>query len=127
MITIQERLRKKRWYTHLNKNGTVIDTWGVEPMTNEAADIIDQQQATIKELVEVLEGWVTLHSKVTIETGCCCCGDAISDHNIGSNHSPVDEGAYYADQQAKRTRALIAKHKGVLTHEKSTDDCSGAS
>ncbi len=31
-----------------------------------------------------------------LESGYCCCGDAVEAHSIGSGHAPVDDLAYYA-------------------------------
>lgn len=47
------------------------------------------------------------------ETGTCMCGDLIDSHTIGSGHSPVDSGLYYADQlRTQINEALAALRAG---------------
>lgn len=40
-------------------------------------------------------------------SGYCMCGDKIEYHTIGSGHSPVDSGFYYADECIKGLREAI--------------------
>lgn len=43
-----------------------------------------------------------------IESGVCCCGDAIDSHGLWSGHSPVDAACYAASQHAESIRSTLA-------------------
>lgn len=48
-----------------------------------------------------------------LESGVCCCGDAVDTHTMGSGHSPVDDLAYYAGQLADE----LSQALGTPTHD----------
>lgn len=63
-------------------------------------------------LAEVESALIFLRT-APLESGVCCCGDAVDSHNMGSGHSPVDELQYHAANLAERLEAAIAKARSV--------------
>lgn len=52
----------------------------------------------LEAMQSALEGAFTFLRSAPLESGICCCGDPVENHNYGSGHSPVDELAYHADE-----------------------------
>lgn len=65
----------------------------------------DLLEALVVARVELLRG--------DFETGWCKCGELVSAHNIGSGHSPVDEGSYDINQAIEVVDAAISKARGA--------------
>lgn len=55
-------------------------------------------EAAFLEAVELLKNAMGIIENCSVECGYCCCGCKMDDHSIHSGHSPVDQGAYSADQ-----------------------------
>jgi hypothetical protein len=68
-----------------------LNTTAFGRLMNEAADEIDR-----------LRSWQDQHD-------CCMCGSRMSDHDIGSGHSPVSMYDYYQSQLEQRAEAAEAK------------------
>lgn len=49
------------------------------------------------------------NAPISWETGVCCCGDDISEHNEGSGHSPVDSGVNFIEAQLKLAKEVITE------------------
>lgn len=60
-------------------------------------------------LREALVGVRCFLMSAPLESGYCCCGSKMEDHNIGSGHSPVDELAYAANREVERIDAALAQ------------------
>ena len=66
-------------------------------------------------LVEALDIALQELRETSAETGFCMCGDKVESHNIGSGHSPVDEGSYrrcHIIEVLEKTRAARAGSEG---------------
>jgi hypothetical protein len=83
MTDLVERLRKFAGLPPQDNNASL---WALE-----AADEIER-----------LRAWQDQHD-------CCMCGSRMSDHDIGSGHSPVSMYDYYQLQLEKRAEAAEAK------------------
>ena len=72
---------------------------------------ITQQEAVIAGLVEACEAAINFFRTAPLESGYCCCGDAVESHGMWSGHSPVDELAYHASGVQDQLSATLAKAK----------------
>lgn len=74
------------------------------------ADRITALSAEVERKDEALRSAVDFLKSAPLESGYCCCGDAVDAHGMGSGHSPVDELAYAANNLWERIEeALGAK------------------
>ena len=51
-------------------------------------------------IVEALRKASDFLKAAPLESGYCCCGSRMEDHDIGSGHSPVDDLQYHASNLA---------------------------
>lgn len=56
----------------------------------------------VTELIRMMED-----GPIDYSSGVCCCGSSMEDHGMGDNHSPVDSGRYYLDNQISRIKELL--------------------
>lgn len=98
---------------------------------DEAWDIIEKERGTVAMLSADAGAWhrraTTAEAKVVamrelvggaqgilmncdVETGICCCGDAMENHGnpMDCGHSPVDHGSYSAQQWLEAANAALA-------------------
>jgi len=68
--------------------------------------------AAAPDMFEALDGVHSFLMSAPIESGICCCGDRVEDHNMGSGHSPVDELSYAAAGYVEKIDAALSKALG---------------
>jgi hypothetical protein len=70
--------------------------------------------AAAPELLAVLQDLLGVLEHVSLESGICCCGDNIAnhDHPMNCGHSPVDSGTYYGDMAIAAAEKVVAKATG---------------
>jgi hypothetical protein len=51
-----------------------------------------------------------------VESGYCCCGSRVEDHNIGSGHSPVDSDQYAVQQTVEAIDAALGVQRNWSPH-----------
>lgn len=68
-------------------------------------------EAAFLEAVELLKNAMSIVENCTIEDGVCCCGDDMRRHAepMHSGHSPIDRGAYVADEFYKVSSIFLDK------------------
>lgn len=70
-----------------------------------SAQAISTLTAEVEELRALVGKAHTFLTTAPLESGYCCCGEAIGSHGFGSGHSPVDELQYHASNLAEELRA----------------------
>lgn len=74
-----------------------------------AATTIATLAAERDALLDLVKGAADIFEHCAVEMGCCCCGDSIETHSIGSGHSPVDQGAYAVDRWQEQYRTTLER------------------
>lgn len=105
----------------LARNSGLSDrTTNIEPWTRDAKAAVlavlehvaapePQPRCTHRELLQQIRSFL---SETTLESGYCCCGSAIGDHDIGSGHAPVDELTYQACLLIEKIDKALEKNNG---------------
>jgi hypothetical protein len=68
--------------------------------------------AAAPELFAAVKALLASLERADTSEGACCCGDSMEAHGLGSGHSPVDAGDYFAGQAIAAARAAIARAEG---------------
>lgn len=76
-------------------------------MQTDAAKV--EAEKEVEWLREALKSVKIILARVNVQSGYCCCGSRMEDHDIGSDHSPVDSDQYMA-------QLTIEQIDAVLTH-----------
>lgn len=76
-------------------------------LRRQAATALEALAAERDALLDLVKGAADIFEHCSVEMGCCCCGDSVETHSIGSGHSPVDQGAYAVGRWQEQARTTL--------------------
>jgi hypothetical protein len=93
-----------------------IETDEYERLYDITCQVLDDSLDEVLEMRQTLLKVKEYIKTNTIETGVCCCGDYVKDHNGYEGHSPVDT-SYYAAQLMTEEIDTVLKLNGKTDND----------
>ncbi|MDB6080021.1 MAG: hypothetical protein JWO82_3768 [Akkermansiaceae bacterium] len=100
------------------------DTWsnhvyGDPYCTREASEAFDAMSSALRkveasrnDLLEIVKRLLEIAPNVSVESGCCHCGETLNPHSVFSDHGFVDQGRHLFDELIRDAAAIARATKG---------------